>query len=59
MSHGSIGIVQKIELEIRPDMGWTTIETSEKVVLDKPSVFLSVCLAVTVPVPAFSHGHED
>jgi len=33
MSHGSVGIVQKIDFEIRPDLGCTTIKTSRKVVL--------------------------
>jgi len=32
------GIVQKIDFEIRPDMGCTTLKTSRKVVLDNPSV---------------------
>jgi len=34
MSHGSVGIVQKIDFEIRPDLGCTTFKTSRKVVLD-------------------------
>ena len=42
--NGSIGIVQKIEFEIKPDFGCTTFKTSRKVVLDNPSV--SVCFAV-------------
>jgi len=41
--YGNIGIVQKIELEIRPDLGCTTIEKSRKVVSDNPSVCLSHC----------------
>ena len=45
----SIGIVQKIDFEIRPDLGCTTLKTSRKVVLDNPSVCLSVCLAVAFP----------
>ena len=40
--NGSIGIVQKIDFEIRPDLGCTTLKTSRKVVLDNPSVCLSV-----------------
>jgi len=40
--NGSIGIVQKIDFEIRPDLGCT--KTSRKVVLDNPSV--CVCLSV-------------
>ena len=43
--NGSIGIVQKIDFEIRPDLGCTTPKTSRKVVLDDPSVCLSVCLS--------------
>jgi len=54
MSHGSVGIVQKIDLEIRPDLGCTTFKTSRKVVLDSPSVCLSVHLAVAFV--ANSHG---
>jgi len=41
--NGSIGIVQKIDFEIRPDLGCTTPKTSRKVALDNPSVCLSVC----------------
>ena len=44
--NGSIGIVQKIDFEIRPDLGCATLKTSRKVVLDNLSVCLSVCLAV-------------
>jgi len=40
--NGSIGIVQKIDFEIRPDLGCTTLKMSRKVVLDNPSVCLSV-----------------
>ena len=40
--NGSIGIVQKIDFEIRPDLGCTTPKTARKVVLDNPSVCLSV-----------------
>ena len=47
LSHGSIGIVQKIEFEIRTGLGCTTIETSRKVVLDSPSVCVRVCLCVS------------
>ena len=47
--NGSIGIVQKIDFEIRPDLGCTTPKTSRKVVLDDPSVCLSVRLAVAFP----------
>jgi len=38
--------VQKIEFEIRPDLGCTTFKTSRKVVLDNPSVCVSVYLSV-------------
>ena len=41
--NGSIGIVQKIDFEIRPDLGCTTLRTSRKVVLDNPS---ASCLSV-------------
>ena len=44
--NGSIGIVQKIDFEIRPDLGCTTPKTARKVVLDNPSVCLCVCLSV-------------
>ena len=44
--NGSIGIVQKIDFDIRPDLGCTTLKTSRKVVFDKPSVCLSVCPSV-------------
>jgi len=44
--NGSIGIVQKIGFEIRPDLGCTTLKTSRKVVLENPSVCLSVCVSV-------------
>jgi len=44
--NGSIGIVQKIDFEIRPDLGCTTPKTSRKVVLDNPSVCLSGRLSV-------------
>jgi len=46
--NGSIGIVQKIDFEIRPDLGCATIKTSRKVVLDNPSVCLSVYVSVCV-----------
>jgi len=36
--------VQKIQFEIRPGLGCTTFKTSRKVVLDNPSVCLSVLL---------------
>ena len=45
--NGSIGVVQKIDFEIRPDLGCTTPKTSRKVVLDNPSVCLSVCFIYT------------
>ena len=51
-----IGIVQKIDFEIRPNLGCTTPKTSRKVVLDNPSVCLSVCLAVAFP--ASSHRRK-
>jgi len=54
--NGSIGIVHKIDFEIRPDLGCTTPKTSRKVVLDNPSVCLSVCLAVAFP--ASSHRRK-
>jgi len=41
--NGSIGIVQKIEFEIRPDLGCKTFKTSRKVGFDNPSV--CVCLS--------------
>jgi len=44
--NGSIGIVQKIDFEIRPDLGCTTLKTSRKVVLDNPPVCLSVLLSL-------------
>ena len=44
--NGSIGIVQKIEFEIRPDLGCTTFKTSRKVAFDYPSVGLCICLSV-------------
>jgi len=54
--------VQKIDFEIRPDLGCTNLKTSRKVVLDNPSVCLSVspsvCLTVVclaVAFPASSH----
>jgi len=57
---GSIGIVQKIDFEIKPDLGCTTPKTSRKVLLDNPSVCLSVwpsvCLAVAFP--ASSHRRK-
>ena len=64
--NGSIGIVQKIDFEIRPDLGCTTLKTSRKVVLDNPSVCQSVrpsvCLCPTVCLavafPASSHGRK-
>jgi len=52
----SIGIVQEIDFEIRPDLGCTTLKMSRKVVLDKPSVCLSVCPAAAFP--ASSHGRK-
>ena len=58
--NGSIGIVQKIEFEIRPYLGCTTFKTSRKVVLDNPSVCLSVCASVCLAVAfaANSHGRK-
>jgi len=44
--NGSIGIVQKIDYEITPDLGCTTLKTSKEVGLDNPSVCLPVCLSV-------------
>jgi len=41
--NGSIGIAQKIEFEIRPDLGCATLKASIKVVLDNPSVCVSCC----------------
>jgi len=54
--NGSIGIVQKIDFEIRPDLGCTTPKTSRKVVLDNPyvCVCLSVCLTVCLSCCRFS-----
>ena len=43
MSNGSVGIVQKIDFEIRPDLGCTALKTSRKAVLDNLSVCLSCC----------------
>ena len=54
--NGSIGIVQKFDFEIRPDLGCTTPKTARKVVLDNPSVCLAVCLAVAFP--ASSHRRK-
>jgi len=54
--NGSIGIVQKIDIEIRPELGCTTPKTSRKVVLDNPSVCLYVCLAIAFP--ASSHRRK-
>jgi len=64
--NGNIGIVQKIDFEIRPDLGCTTPKTARKVVLDNPSVCvcLSVCLSVwpsvrlAVAFPASSHRRK-
>jgi len=62
--NGSIGIVQKIDFEIRPDLGCTTLKTPRKVVLDNPSVCLSVCPSVCLTVclavafPASSHRRK-
>ena len=55
-ANGSIGIVQKIDFEIRPNLGCTTPKTSRKMVLDNPSVCQSVCLAVAFP--ASSHRRK-
>jgi len=44
MSHVSVGIVRKIEFEIRPDLRCKTIDMSRKVVLDNLCVCLSVLL---------------
>jgi len=56
--NGSIGIVLKIDFDITPDLGCTTLKTSRKVVLGNPSVCVcpSVCLAVAFP--ASSHGRN-
>jgi len=56
MSNGSVGIVQKIDFEIRPDLGFTAFKTSRKEVLDNPSVCLSVRLSVAFV--ANSHGRK-
>ena len=58
--NGSIGIVQKINFEIRPDLGCTTLKSSRKVVLDNPSVCLSVWVSVCLAVafPASSHRRK-
>ena len=58
--NGSIGIVQKIDFEIRPDLGCSTPKSSGKVVFGNPSVCLSVCLAVCLAVafPASSHRRK-
>jgi len=60
VSHGSVGIVQKIEFEIRPDLGCTTFKTSRKVVLDNPVVCLCACLLLCLAVAfsANSHGRK-
>jgi len=50
MSHGSVGIVRKIDFVIRPDLGRATFKTSRKVILDNPSVCVSVCLPVYLSV---------
>ena len=62
--NGRIGIVQKIDFEIRPNLGCTTSKTSRKVVLNNLSVRLSVCLSVRLSVclavafPASSHRRK-
>jgi len=58
--NGSIGIVKKIDFEIRPNLGCTTPKTSRKVVLDNPSVCLCVCPSVCLAVafPASSHRRK-
>jgi len=56
MSHRIVGIVQEIDLEIRPDSGCTTFKTSRKEVLDNPSVYLFGRLAVAFV--ANSHGRK-
>ena len=48
MSHGSSGIVQKIDR--KPDLGCTTIKKLRKVVLDNPSVCVCVCVCLSVSV---------
>ena len=48
--NGSIGIVQKIDFELRPDSGCTTLKTSNKVVLNIPSLCMSVCVSVCLSV---------
>jgi len=49
MSHGNIGIVQKIEFEIRPEWGCTTIETPKKSGYGH-SVCVYVCVSVRLAV---------
>jgi len=62
--NGSIGIVQKIDSEIRPNLGCATPKTSRKVVLDNLFVCLCVCLSVLLSVrlavafPASSHRRK-
>jgi len=70
--NGSIGIVQKIDFEIRPDLGCTTLNTPRKVVLDNQGVCVCVCVCVCLSVcpsvrpsvrlavafPASSHGRK-
>ena len=50
MSHGSFGIVQKLDFEIRPNLGWTNLQNVEKSCFgqsvresDCPSVCPSCC----------------
>jgi len=45
--NGSIGIVQKIDFEIRPDLGWTTLKTSRKM-LFWTIIRLCICLSVVL-----------
>jgi len=42
---GSIGIVQNIELAITLDLECKTIETSIKVILENPSVYVCLCVS--------------
>jgi len=58
MSHESVGILKKIEFDIRPGLGCTTFKTSRKVFLDNPSVCVSFCLSVclTLAFSANSYG---
>ena len=43
-------ILQKLEFEIKPDLGCTACKTSRKVVLDNPSLCVCVCRHVCLAV---------